>query len=144
MLFIFLLLLLFLSQFCFLSVPLACPFIIAAIKAGLMDMKAQSIGQEREIREGWVTIFLLLDKHVMPRSVSGDTTDWCLSFISPALIWQSSCFIIISAEKIHITSSSLCSVPTCCAEYAFREMWQETSKVRVESSSMDNTFNNTN
>lgn len=86
-------------QVWFQSMSIVWPFITAAMKATLMDMKAQSIGQEREIREGWVTIFLLLDNHVMPCSLSRDSADWCLSFISLALIWQSTCFIVISAEN---------------------------------------------
>ena len=89
------------------SMSVARPFITAAMKAQLMDMRVRSIGQERQIREGWVTIFLLLDNHVMLCRLSRDVTDWCLSFISPALIWHSSCFIIISAENpCHIILSS--------------------------------------
>lgn len=88
------------------SMSVVWPFITAAMKARLMDMKAQSIGQEREIREGWVTIFLLLDNHVMPFSLSRDIADWCLSFISPALIWQSTFFIIISAENLYCINLS--------------------------------------
>lgn len=92
-----------------------CPFITAAVKASLMDMKAQSIDQERELRGGWVTVFLLLDKRVMPRSVSRDVADWCLSFISAPLIWRSSCFIIISAENPYRIIVPFPSVLTCRA-----------------------------
>lgn len=59
---------------------------------------------EGEIRKGWVTIFLRLDNHVMSCSLSRDTADWCLSFISLALIWQSTHFIIKSAENLYYIS----------------------------------------
>lgn len=55
----------------------------------------------------------------MPRSLSGDVPDWCLSFISLALIWHSTCFIIISAKK---SISHQPFFPTCRAEYTFASM----------------------
>lgn len=51
----------------------------------------------------------------MPRRVSGDVADWCLSFISAPLIWPSSCFIIISAENPYRIIVPFPSVHTCRA-----------------------------
>lgn len=92
-----------------------CPFSTVAVNGSLIDTKAQSIDQEGELRGGWVTAFLLLDKRVMSRSVSRDVADWCLSFISAPLIWRSSCFIIISAENPFCIIVPFPSLLTCRA-----------------------------
>lgn len=115
------------------SMSVVWPFITEAMKASLMDMKAQSIVQEREIREGWVTIFLLLDNHVMPCSLSRDVADWCLSFISPALIWRSTCFYNhISRKSISHQPLPLSPpVPTCRAEYAFSFVKKNKNKTKL-------------
>lgn len=81
-----------------------------------MDMKVRSIGQEREIKDGWVTLFLLLDNHGMPCSLSRKVTDWYLSFSSSALIWHCVWFVIISARG-WMASQSWVPFLTCAAEY---------------------------
>lgn len=112
------------------SMSVVWPFITAAMKARLMDMKAQSIGQEREIREGWVTIFLLLDNHVMPCSLSRDIADWCLSFISTSFnLTFHVLYNHISWKSISHQPLFPCST-TCGPEHSFafikkdKENWQ--------------------